>query len=457
MPSAAETSQPDGITSVGVAGYKSMPEETSIEIRPLTILCGANSSGKSSIMQPTLLLKQTLEATYDAGALLLNGPNVKFTSSGQFLSRVKGTRPTSFSATIEIRGKRFVRLYFKRQRSGMAIELMDYSNGGSERSIRPNMTTDEVKEGLEPQYRSMFDQLIQPSAPLIQPSAPRLELEWRISRNRCFLLPQIALKNAEAPFLMGFDPTPATHIERCLRECIYLPGLRGNPERNYPVTAVGKTFPGPFQEYAASVIAQWQSEKNDDRLNALRDDLERVGLTSRVKAVPIADTQVELRVGRLPHRTFQAGGGLVNIADVGLGVSQTLPVLVAIHTASPGQLVYLEQPEIHLHPRAQTELARTFAEAANRGVRVVVETHSSLILLGIQTLVAEGFLPQNNVKLHWFSRQDDGVTKIRSADLSEDGSFGAWPEDFAGVSLEIENRFLSASESWLERKSRKVQ
>src|SRR5437868_9648059 len=76
------------VTEISVAGFKSISDEQRIEIRPLTILAGANSSGKSSMMQPLLLLKQTLEATYDPGPLLLNGPNVKFTSAEQLLSRI---------------------------------------------------------------------------------------------------------------------------------------------------------------------------------------------------------------------------------------------------------------------------------------------------------------------------------------------------------------------------------
>src|SRR5262249_14676481 len=74
-----------GIVQIGVAGFKSLSEEQSVEVRPLTILAGANSSGKSSMMQPLLLLKQTLEASYNPGTLLLNGPNVKFTSADQLL------------------------------------------------------------------------------------------------------------------------------------------------------------------------------------------------------------------------------------------------------------------------------------------------------------------------------------------------------------------------------------
>ena len=78
--------QPQSITKISVAGFKSIVKG-SIEIRPLTILAGANSSGKSSIMQPMLLMKQTLDATYDPGPLLLNGPHVLFTEYEQLLHR----------------------------------------------------------------------------------------------------------------------------------------------------------------------------------------------------------------------------------------------------------------------------------------------------------------------------------------------------------------------------------
>src|ERR1700726_1489401 len=78
----------DGITRIAVEGFKSIVNRQEIEIAPLTILAGANSSGKSSIMQPLLMLKQTLEATYDPGPLKIDGPNVRFTASDQFLSTI---------------------------------------------------------------------------------------------------------------------------------------------------------------------------------------------------------------------------------------------------------------------------------------------------------------------------------------------------------------------------------
>ena len=91
-------------------------------------------------------------------------------------------------------------------------------------------------------------------------------------------------------------------------------------------------------------------------------------------------------------------------------------------------------------------MAQVLADAAMRGVRVVAETHSSLVLLGIQTLVAEGRLPPELVKLHWFTRGDDGATTVQSADLDEGGRFGDWPEDFGDVSLDAQGRYLDAAE-----------
>jgi predicted ATPase len=110
-------------------------------------------------------------------------------------------------------------------------------------------------------------------------------------------------------------------------------------------------------------------------------------------------------------------------------------------------MVYLEEPEIHLHPRAQTKLADILADAAKRGVRVVAETHSTLLLTAIQTLVARGELSPELVKLHWFQRDPKtGITQVSSANLDENGAFGDWPEDFDEVALDAEGAYLDAVE-----------
>jgi len=191
-------------------------------------------------------------------------------------------------------------------------------------------------------------------------------------------------------------------------------------------------------------VSSWKRTE-DARLRSVGKSLSRLGLTWKVDAVDIAETQVELRVGRTNTYASSGARDLVNIADVGFGISQTLPVVVALLTAQPGQVVYLEQPEVHLHPRAQLALAELLADAARRKVIVVAETHSDTLVLGIQTLVAHGKLDPGLVKMHWFERDDTGATKVTSADIDESGDAGDWPEDFSDVSIKSKHEFLKAS------------
>ena len=140
---------------------------------------------------------------------------------------------------------------------------------------------------------------------------------------------------------------------------------------------------------------------------------------------------------------------MVNIADVGVGLSQALPVIVALRQADPGQLVYVEQPELHLHPNAQWAMARILVAAAKRGVRVVIETHSSLLILGVQAALAEGVrgLGPEDIWLHWFERDPKtGDARVTSRTLDNEGAFGDWPADFDSVELKAQAAYLDAVE-----------
>jgi hypothetical protein len=429
-----------GITAITVCNYKSICQEQRLELKPLTVLAGANSSGKSSIMQPLLLLKQTLEAPFDPGSLLLDGPNVRFTSTEQLFCKVESSCCDAFSVKFEMGKKNSLELKFNRNKiQGVAvgIEGMFYVENGEEHWIHTGMTSAEIENILPKHIKALRDKT---------PTTEKKEIVWEVARDRCFL--NFNMRFAGGPqrgFVFG-GISPSSLVGPHLEKIIHVPGLRGNPARTYRTTAVGQSFPGTFENYCASIISHWQSTK-DDRLKAIGKSLEILGLTWKVVATPVDDTQVELRVGRLPHSARGGARDLVSIADVGFGVSQTLPVIVALLAAEPGQIVYIEQPEIHLHPKAQKYMARLLAEAASRGVVVIVETHSSLLLRGIQTLVASGELQSSLVKLHWFTREEKtGATIVNSSGMDEHGAFGEWPEDFDEVTLESESEYLDAVE-----------
>lgn len=448
--------EPAAIAEIQVAGFKSISDEQKIEIRPLTILAGANSSGKSSILQPLLLLKQTLEASYDPGPLLLNGPNVKFTSAEQLLSRIAKVQSfDSFQVGIRLNaGDGFVSRFRKEPKLAFRIEQMEISGAFGTFTLWPEMTSEQIVEsGIIKAFNNPEEIPGGPEGrPKIEGVRCFLALVWRF--NRTFRFESLPIVQSRGAFKHVVLPSPeltykqllGTVWERMIPEAIHLPGLRGNPERTYPVAAVGPSYPGTFEKYTASVISQWKDE-NADKLAKLNDDLKLLKLASGVSAVAVDAVHIEIQVGRLPDVPPTRPEDRVNIADVGVGVSQTLPILVALHAAKPGQLVYIEQPETHLHPRAQFALAQILVAAAKRGVRVVAETHSSILLLGVQTLVAEGKLEPDKVKLHWFQRERNGRTVVRTGELDEAGAFGDWPEDFDDVALQTQARYLDAAEA----------
>jgi predicted ATPase len=432
-----------GIRAIRVRGFKSLLSECTLDIRPLTILAGANNSGKSSAIQPLLLLKQTLEASYDPGALLLYGPNVRFTSEKQLFAIASDRKQVDrfMIAITNDENAQLVTELATHARDALFVSEIKYRYNGQESTLQPEMEPVNLWRELPPSFQKVSEILSQ---------AAEESVTWKISRERCFLVAELAL---DPDLSASYSFEPSKRFEEGIRTIIHVPGLRGNPVRTYKTTAFGATFPGTFENYVASIIHHWQVTK-EERLHDLEQMLAQLGLTWRVEAKPVEQTQVELRVGRLPRPLAKGSpskgrDGMVNIADVGFGVSQVLPVLVALLVASPGQMVYIEQPEIHLHPRAQAALAKILIDAAKRGVRVVAETHSSLLLTAIQTEVARGKIVPDQVMLHWFQRDEDGITQISSTELDETGAFGEWPVDFADVEMEVDSDYFEAVETKL--------
>jgi hypothetical protein len=420
------------LTSITLQGFKSFRDETRIEIRPLTLLAGANSSGKSSAIQPLLLLKQTLEATYDPGALLLDGPNVSFTKLDQLLWRGADAadRSEAFSVGLSDGDGDTVRLFFRgAERGGVEVEKLAYVGSDGSYELRPDMPGTDLRELVIAVLGEHF-------------SRDDLgELSFRVDRERGSLV-AVAMRGDSKRGNMHDMVDPFEIVHPVIQGLIHLPGLRGNPERYYPTAKVSAAYPGLFQKYVASVILSWK-EAGDGRIERLDKAVSHLGLTSKVDARRLDDTNIEIRVGRLPHKN--GSNDLVNIADVGFGVSQTLPVVVALLAAAPGQVVYLEQPEIHLHPRAQVALASLLLDATKRGVVVIAETHSDLLLRSVLRGVAAGEADPSLVALHWFERDKDGATKVTTGKLDAAGTYGDWPVDFDDVDLKLESAFLDAS------------
>jgi predicted ATPase len=435
-----------GSLTLSIEGYKAIRDRNEIVVRPLTILSGANSSGKSSFMQPFLMMKQTLDSAFDPGPLLLYGPNVKVTEYGQMLSRGKAKTDVvdHFSAGISQGGdSRVIQFVTK---TGSVTIGSDETVAEGHATVLSEPLTRKNLQSLKERHRELAERYLR----LLQKDAPELEDDsWTVEvyRNRCFLEQTLVFRVGDQTYRLGLtaDAEDDRWVEM-LRGIIHVPGLRGNPERAYTRSAVGTTYPGTFETYVASILYEW-SLSNQAQLDVLSNQLRALGLTWKLVPKKVDDASIKLMVGRTQYP--QQGGALdlVSVADVGFGVSQTLPVLVALLAARSGQVVYIEQPEIHLHPRAQVALAAALVAAANRGVYVVAETHSSLLIRGVQTEIARGNLASESLSLNWFARDaTTGFQTVSVAQVDPAGRFGEWPVDFDEVAREADWAYLDAVE-----------
>lgn len=436
---------PPYISNIAVEGYKSFSEKRSIALRKLTVLTGLNSSGKSSILQPLLLMKQTLEESYDPGPFLLNGPHVRFNKLSQIFSRA--SKSDRFRVKVSLSNGSSSELLYKRHKDSLIIEKAIYHSGSKEVKLHPDMSERAIFR-QDPDLKvlkSIFSHQLSKNAkdPSNDKNDPKKVPTIKIFRDRCFL--NVGIFFALEPENRTVQFTNIPEIRERIQSIIHVPALRGNPKRLYPKTAVESKYPGTFEHYVASIITQWMETQNP-KLSELNNALRDLGLTNEVRTTKIDDTSVELEVPLLPIKSIEKNNDWINIVDVGFGISQTLPVLVGLLVAKEGQLVYLEQPEIHLHPKAQFDLAKILVEAVNRGVSVVVETHSDLLLIGIQTAVAKGDLSPEDTMFHWLERDNVGLTNISSTTLNKDGTYAQeFPIDFNRVYLKAQSDYLDAS------------
>ncbi|MDT8446518.1 MAG: DUF3696 domain-containing protein [bacterium] len=117
--------------------------------------------------------------------------------------------------------------------------------------------------------------------------------------------------------------------------------------------------------------------------------------------------------------------------NVGFGLSYSLPVFVACLSAEPGDLILIENPEAHLHPKGQAALGRFLSLVAANGVQVIVETHSDHILNGVRIAAKTELIRPEDVKIHFFDHDKERNSTCRiTPKLDRDGRLDQWPEGF---------------------------
>ncbi|MFC7489836.1 MULTISPECIES: AAA family ATPase [unclassified Knoellia] len=233
-------------------------------------------------------------------------------------------------------------------------------------------------------------------------------------------------------------------IDRFLSKKVrYLGPLRDEPRPVYPLSSSGDILDvGTKGEFTASVLNLNRDETVDylspanvaagnynapmehkPLLAAVEEWLRYLGVSDGVSTEEMGSRGHELRV-RTTSKSY------LDLTQVGVGVSQVLPIIVAGLVAPARSLTIFEQPELHLHPRVQTRLADFFVSMVHSHLQCLIETHSEYIInrLRLRAASSESGL-HKKIKLY-FVEQVDSQTRYRDVRISEFGTFTDWPIGF---------------------------
>jgi predicted ATPase len=250
---------------------------------------------------------------------------------------------------------------------------------------------------------------------------------------------------AEAEILSGnvWSETPhpeLTDIRDQIGNAVYLGTARAGAAEVYPVpdNAVVHADVGVTGEYAP----WWYAQYGDEDVEEARRHPDETGITLRrqldaylSELFPGGQTNAELvprtQLTRLTFRSSTRSDWL-RPANIGYGLSYAFPVLVALLLAKVGQIIVIDSPEAHLHPRGQSQMGRLLARIAAAGVQVIVETHSDHLLNGARLAVREGLLPAKDIALQFFRGRIPGSpdTGVISPRVDRNGALDVWPEGF---------------------------
>lgn len=445
------------LRKIGLKNFKCW-QALDIDLAPITLFFGTNSSGKTAILQSLLLLKQTARGFDPEQHINFGGSDRDFVDLGSYFDLVyghEGQRSICIRLSWDLS-------YKDVQELAVARWVEDKSD---KRSLYPSMLMRyDISWGLDSNVfvkRLGYD--------LFEDGRHKNRIELTHSHEDQYNLtryipdPDALAKrsesgheelNLDAVEVVEVGPPRGAHfIERgflfqvandhvttssdfismqlgkFLHELFYLGPLREIPKRTYRWTGE-KNNHVVFPDGSDAIDVLVSSERNnrslsDEVANCLTD----LGLADSFEIRPV-DTK-----SRIYEAVVMVDGVESSLADVGFGVSQVLPVITMLLSAPERSIVLLEQPELHLHPNAQSALADLLLYAAEtRKLQLIVESHSEHILRRLQRRVAEeqpAFAKPENIKMY-FCQTGKAGSSIDEVAIDRFGQIANWPENFLG-------------------------
>ena len=445
------------IRELRIQNFKGWEDTGPIQLAPLTIFFGTNSSGKTSLLQFLLLLKQTAQSP-DRRLVLHYGDSGTPIQLGTYRDLVhqhEVNRPLGFSLEWDLPDEQIVR-DARSEREYRGNRMSFGATLGANGAGKDRVMVQRFEYGLHAEGTPPATVL---TAGMRREEGTREEYVLE-SPQYTFVKNQGRPGQIPAPRhfygfpeeVQGFYQNAdwigdlAFSLEHLFRQTYYLGPLRVYPERGYIWSGempedVG--WRGERAVHATLAARERKLQRGHGKHRhpfavVLATELRTLGVIHEFKVEEIAPESHQYRV----EVRITSSAPWVNIKDVGFGVSQILPVAVECFYAPAGSTIIMEQPEIHLHPSVQANMADLLIHAIGmheaggpRKVQLIVESHSEHFLRRVQRRIAEGKLPAESVAAY-FCSQDGKTSRLDRLDVDLCGYIRNWPTDFFGNEME---------------------
>ena len=420
--------------------FRGFEEEVSVRIRPITVLIGRNSAGKSTLIKFLQMLRQTLETQRDE-FFITEGKYAQLGSWTTLKNSRSKKRTFEFSIDIEtadIPATDMQQLWKNVNERGVVTETGDRIRLSLD-LVKSPVVRESVTATFNISGQVRYTKQFKYGRHGVTGDINGVEIFRKNTRNlgntsflrfsrRTDSLNDLIDSVATEQFLdrLRHEFTSIRHLSP-IREESLRSIQTGNPPPNdvgdrgeYAIPQLVRIFTDDNQQDKADFIARFASQVAE---------VDNISFRSQVAGL---STQVKARNKRTQAISY--------LADFGFGVSQCLPLFIQGVMHDPHQLLLVEQPEAQLHPTAQLEIGSFFAEIwREREIPSLIETHSANILLRLRRLVKEEKIKPSEISVAFFSTEErakGAVATVKNLDIKDDGSLEkGLPLEFFGADV----------------------
>jgi predicted ATPase len=398
------------LTEIKLTNFKCFKEETCIPLSRFNLFTGVNGAGKSTALQALLLMRQSIEHNPYTTELILNG------------------------SCVNLGGINDVRNYEVSKEEAVIFEIN--SNNNFDKNIRYY---------LSPTFDEMNLSISEIDLTLIY-KGEKSRHHFNKSKKKPFIFSVVRndlckYPNSEVELYHLFPSDFTWTIKRLQKEMSIL-NIVSNINLTHFISA---DRIGPQEFYSKSNISEFVNVgiKGEFTINlldkipqalvneslCLGNDARTLLTQTEAWMSKALDTDIKLKITPLRVNILELMINDFKPSNVGFGYSSFLPIIVTGLIAKPGEKIIIENPEIHLHPKAQSALIEFLIKVANTGVQVFIESHSDHVLNALRIVTKNKLIKPEDANILFFGLEN-GNSKIIKPTLDENGRIDQWPEYF---------------------------